>query len=82
MMALLKRKAQIRWHCRRGMLELDLILERFINAYINKLTEQQLTALENLLLYPDPDLYAWLMGDDKPPQKELLDIVTFIRICH
>lgn len=79
-MIALQRKAKISWHCRRGMLELDLIFGRFLIHQIDNLTEQQLTVFEDLLTYPDPDLYAWLMGYEQPKQKELLDIVTFIRV--
>jgi antitoxin CptB len=61
------------------MLELDLIFGHFLTHQLNQLTEQQLTVFEDLLTYPDPDLYAWLMGYEQPKQKELLDIVTFIR---
>jgi antitoxin CptB len=78
-MIALQRKAKISWHCRRGMLELDLIFGHFLTHQLNQLTEQQLTVFEDLLTYPDPDLYAWLMGYEQPKQKELLDIVTFIR---
>ena len=78
-MNFLDRKAKIKWNCRRGMLELDLILERFFIAYIDKLDQAQLTAFEQLLTSPDPSLYAWLMGQDIPIAQELTDIVTFIK---
>lgn len=76
-----QRKAKINWHCRRGMLELDLIFQRFIKDALETMTEEQLTVFEDLLTYPDPDLYAWLMGYEKPTSKELLDIVAFIK-CY
>jgi antitoxin CptB len=74
-----QRKAKITWHCRRGMLELDLIFERFLKQSLDALTEEQCNAFEALLHQPDPDLYAWLMGYEKPTSKELIDIVAFIR---
>ena len=61
------------------MLELDLIFQRFFKQHIDRLSEEQAMAFENLLDYPDPDLYAWLMGYEKPVHKELVDIVAFIR---
>lgn len=75
-----ERKAKIIWHCRRGMLELDLILQRFLKHSLDKLSEAQCTMFERLLDYPDPDLYAWLMGYESPTSKELVDLVTFIRL--
>ncbi len=74
-----QRKAKINWHCRRGMLELDLIFQQFIKDALEVMNEEQLSVFENLLTYPDPDLYAWLMGYEKPTSKELLDIVAFIK---
>jgi antitoxin CptB len=75
-----QRKAKITWHCRRGMLELDLIFQRFLKRALDVMTEEQLVDFEGLLDYPDPDLYAWLMGYESPACKELVDIVAFIRL--
>ena len=76
----LARKAKINWQCRRGMLELDIIFQRFIKQSIDQLNEQQIVAVEALLNCPDPDLYAWLMGYEEPTEKEFLEIVSFIRL--
>ncbi|CAM2959685.1 Flavinator of succinate dehydrogenase [Legionella pneumophila] len=62
------------------MLELDLLLQKFIANEIDRLTENQLKAFDNLLTHNDPNLYAWLMGHEEP-EKELLEIVSFIRNC-
>ena len=78
-MNLEQRKAKIRWQSRRGMLELDVLLERFLNAHLVHMDEQNLNALEALLDNADPDLYAWLMGYESPSNKEFLDLVLFIR---
>ena len=75
-----QRKAKINWNCRRGMLELDLVFERFSKKYLDTLTNEQLLAFEHLLSNQDPDLYAWLMGYEEPIHQELRDIVTFIRL--
>jgi antitoxin CptB len=45
------------WRCRRGLLELDIVLQRFIETSHEQLDQQQLTALEELLDYPDNDLW-------------------------
>jgi antitoxin CptB len=73
-------KAKIIWQCRRGMLELDLILNRFTSEHLNKLTAKQLSSFEQLLTYPDPDIYQLLMGNEVPFEQELVDIVTYIRL--
>ena len=74
-----ERKAKLKWNCRRGMLELDLIFERLIKERLDNMTDEQLLAFERLLEEPDPDLHVWLMGYETPDNKELVDIVAFIR---
>lgn len=74
-----KEKARLVWHCRRGMLELDLILQKFIENQMDSLTLHQIKSFDQMLSYTDPELYAWLMGYEDPSNKELLEIVTTIR---
>ena len=74
-----KEKARIEWHCRRGMLELDLILHQFLEHKLEQLTPQELDALNSLLSCTDPELFARLMGHEDPQDKELKKIVTIIR---
>ncbi len=75
-----ERKAKINWQCRRGMLELDLMLQRFSRSKIDNLSEEELGLFERILEVPDPDLYAWLMGYEKPTDKEFETIVAYIRL--
>ncbi len=48
------------WH--RGTREMDLILGRFADAEIADLSDAELTALEELIELPDPDLYNAFSG--------------------
>ncbi|MDP1584604.1 MAG: succinate dehydrogenase assembly factor 2 [Bradyrhizobium sp.] len=52
------------WH--RGTREMDLILGRFADAEIEKLSEEELVQFEYLMDVPDPDLYAALTGKMPP----------------
>lgn len=72
-------KAKLIWQCRRGMLELDLILNPFLTHHFANLTKEQLQAFEQLLTYSDPEIYHWLMESGQPDTQELVDIVTLIR---
>jgi antitoxin CptB len=55
------------WH--RGTREMDLILGRFVDSSITELDEAELGELEILFNWPDPDLFAWIMGQaDVPPE--------------
>lgn len=81
-MNLEQRKARIRWHSRRGMLELDLLLGRFLQAKLETMSETEMDKYEDLLTNSDPDLFAWLMGYETPTNKELADFVALIRSIH
>lgn len=76
------RKAKILWHCRRGMLELDLILLKFAQNHVQKLNLEQLAIFEEFLTCTDPELFSWLMEYEKPENKEFLELVKFIKQNH
>jgi len=52
-----------RWQCRRGMLELDLLLNNFVDKKADALTKQQRESFELLLAYPDQTLLDLLLGN-------------------
>jgi antitoxin CptB len=52
---------------RRGVREMDLIVGRFADAYIDKLTEPELDDFEHLIEAPNAALYAWVVGDEAAP---------------
>lgn len=51
------------WQCRRGMLELDLLLNNFVDKKVGSLTIQQKKSFELLLSYPDQTLLDLLLGN-------------------
>lgn len=70
---------KIRWQCRRGMLELDIVLEKFFDNSFVKLNKTEQQAFVNLLDQPDPLLYAWLLGHEKPSDAQHQLIVNKIK---
>jgi antitoxin CptB len=73
--------ARIQWACRRGMLELDVLLGDFLeNGYLN-LADEDKWLFIRLLECPDPQLFAWLMGAEDPVDQDLYKIVNIIK-CH
>jgi len=70
--------ARLRWRCRRGMRELDVMLEHFVAGGAAIANESQRAAFERLLEVPDPLLVEWLMLGAEPPD-ELEEIVERIR---
>jgi antitoxin CptB len=57
---------RIRWRCRRGLLELDLILARFLDARLAGLDAGQLEQFNELLEEADNDLLDMAMGRQEP----------------
>lgn len=78
---MMNKNAKLQWRCRRGMLELDLVLTRFLGQSSDVLTEDEITVFEQLLECTDPQLYAWLMGFEQP-NREFCHIVNLIRSQH
>jgi antitoxin CptB len=73
------RHARIAWRCRRGMRELDLLLQMFLATGLGSLENDDLDVLENLLMQPDQDILAWLTSAVEPEDAELRAIVKVMR---
>lgn len=72
---------QVRWHCRRGMLELDILLHGYFDAKYADLSEAQQGVFKGLLEWPDQSLWRCIFsGEETPdtPQQQALitDIIT------
>jgi len=65
----LKELDRIRWRCRRGMLELDIVLQGFVDKHYMQLNKTELQHFDTLLSLPDNDLW-----DTITSKKELEDI--------
>lgn len=72
-------KRRLHYQCRRGMLELDVILLPYFEANRDQLDEAGMKRFAVLLEEADPDLYTWLMGYGAPEDPELLAAVAAIR---
>jgi antitoxin CptB len=72
-----RRLARIRWRCRRGLLENDLILARFLDAKGATLTEEQIAMLDTLLALTDYDLWDLIAGrrEPEPSVRPLVDLL-------
>ena len=66
------RRARLRWRARRGLLENDLIFERFFGRYEHDLSDADVAALTRLLELSDNDLMDLLLVR-KEPEGELAD---------
>jgi antitoxin CptB len=71
--------ARLRWRCRRGMLENDIVLTRYLDAVAGEIGEQDLTALDRLLDMNDNELRELLTGRKVPDDEKLQCIVRQLR---
>jgi antitoxin CptB len=71
--------SRLRWRCRRGMLELDILLNEFINANYSQLDVAQKDVLNQLLDYPDQLLFDLFLGHMQSSDNKVSDLVQTIR---
>jgi len=71
-------KPKLRWACRRGMLELDVLLAPFVEEGYDALSEQQKVDFERLLACDDPDLFAWFMGHNRSDDAAIQALIELI----
>jgi len=74
-------KSRIRWLCRRGMKELDVLLERFMASAYDELNAEERQAFAALLEREDPDLYALLVQQMQPADALQARIIAHIGAC-
>ncbi len=75
-----RERERLQWQCRRGMLELDCLLRRFLDEHYEQQPEQIRKRFRQLLRETDPRLFHWLMtapGDAPDKYRALLDLIRF-----
>jgi len=70
---------RLRWRSRRGLLELDLVFERFLADRFDALDARQLEAYRRLLAWPDNDLLDAVNGLTVPDDPELAELIGMLR---
>ena len=70
---------RLRWRCRRGMLENDLILTRFLDSRGDQITDAELVALDSMLQLSDNDLWEMLSGRQEPADAAVMPLLERLR---
>lgn len=71
--------ARLYWQCRRGMLELDTLLQGFLDQGYESLTEDGRQGFLELLDYNDTELLEYLMGRQAHMEVRLGNVIEAIR---
>jgi antitoxin CptB len=66
------------WRCRRGMKELDVLLERFARQRYEHASAEEKRAFARLLDLPDPELADYLFGYATPDEPQLAQLARLI----
>jgi antitoxin CptB len=72
-------RRRLLWRCRRGMKELDVLLERYAQSGQIPASAAARAVFARLLDTPDPQLAAYLLGPDLPSDPALAALVQQIR---
>lgn len=70
---------KLKWRCRRGTLELDLMLRRYLDRYYTAADASEKNTFLSLLNLEDSELLIYLMGDRIPDSAPLAALVDKIR---
>lgn len=74
----MKNLERVRWRARRGLLELDIVLGRFIEACYSQLSEQEKLIFEELLDMPDNPLWDMIAGRAEATQQDYQSLLAKI----
>jgi antitoxin CptB len=75
----MRKLERARWRCRRGLLELDIVLQRFMDAYYVKLDEAELRQFEILLDLPDNDLWDMITLKKEAEDRRLKPVLHLLQ---
>jgi antitoxin CptB len=75
----MKELERARWRCRRGLLELDILLGRFMDEHYATLGENELRQFEMLLNLPDNDLWDMIMQKQQAKDQSLQPVLRLLQ---
>ena len=72
-------RSRLLWRCRRGIREMDIVLQTFLNQSYDTLSDADKKSFSHLLDEADLDILNWIMGKDEPENDSIKSIITLIR---
>jgi antitoxin CptB len=71
--------SRLRWQCRRGMKELDVLLEAYLNTRFSQAALAEQHAFAALLELPDPVLMSYIVGRASPEAVEQRRVIDALQ---
>lgn len=75
-------RSRLLWRCRRGIREMDLLLQRFVERYYPDLDPEARQQFEAFLEETDMDILAWIMGRAEPGNPAYRNIIEQLRLIN
>ena len=71
--------SRLRWLCRRGMKELDVVLTRYLDNFYTDASQDEQHSFNSLLEMPDPDLFALLVGRKTSEDNDITNLIGVLK---
>lgn len=76
---MVREQERLRWRSRRGLLELDLLLERFLAIHLGTMGPEEIRIYDALLRLADKDFLDLVMGEALSPDASWGTVLDKIR---
>ena len=74
----MSQRSRLLWRCRRGIREMDILLQDYLQVHYDTLSTKEQNTFEELLEEADLDILSWIMQKTSPDEK-YISIVNCIR---
>ena len=71
--------SRLRWRCRRGIKEMDLVFQGFLEQEYQQLNEQNKALFEKILDESDLDILDWILGRKDVTNTEYAELIEKFR---
>ena len=71
--------SRLRWRCRRGTKELDIVMNRYLNERYETASAEEQASFNALLDIEDPIIFDWLMDKTQAEDANLQALIEILK---
>lgn len=75
----MSKQSRLAWRCRRGIKEMDLVCQRFLEQEYPRIGEQERQLFERILDENDLDILDWILERSQPEDSDYLPLIEKFR---
>ena len=79
---MMNEQARLRWRCRRGMREMDILFQQFMEKYYSNLSDENKASFAALLEESDPDIMNWIMDKTTPENTNYIPLIKLLQTLN